>query len=359
MTLTKKLPLAFSVASAIALACLTVYQSGLISDIRNQLTRTIDKLTKTTDALEAEMVINQQLEQELTVYRDSVNLLNQVIENLNAKITRLKNNVHQLNSQLQSKEDKVMTLTKEIGRLKAKSNVDEQKIAGFEQNRDDILKKMEILDRERTAAIEEAEKLRRQLSAKTENVTQMEQNISTIESNITAPPPPKAEMRMPPVQTAIENDKVTNQTQKRLTSIVSNTKVNFHKIVLRNKENGKDLSKVQSDWKFSFLDFDLENQDAKTIFEEQFLVQLYDIDNAKVVPMNEYNPLYPESKQGAIGYIFRYEGQPLSIRYFNSQKKESSNYAVRLFYYANNGIVYPLRNGTVQLVQNGEVVAGQ
>jgi uncharacterized small protein (DUF1192 family) len=358
MNLTKRLPLALSIASALVLACFVVYQSGLISDIRNELTWTKSKLIKTTDALEAEMVKNEHLEQELTLLRDSVNLLNHVIEDLNAKITVLKKNVRQLNGQLQRKEDKVVALTKEIGRLKSKSSADERKIADQEKNRDVILRQMETLDRERVIAIEEAKNLKARLSASTENVTQMEQNISTIESEISTPPAPKAKLRMPPAQTGVEHDKITLQPQKSLTGIVSNTTVNFHKIALRNKENGKDLKKVKSNWKFSFLDFELENQNPGAIFEEQFLIQLYDLDSGKVVPMNEYNPEFPDSRQGAIGYIFRYEGQPLSIRYFNSQKKESSNYAARLFYYKKD-MVYPLRNGTIQLVRNGEVVAGQ
>ncbi|TAK45395.1 MAG: hypothetical protein EPO28_03770 [Saprospiraceae bacterium] len=354
----KKLPLALSIAGAIALACLTVYQSGLISDIRNELTKTINKLTKTTEALEAEMVINQQLELELTVYQDSVNLLNSVIGDLNAKISNLKKNVRQLSSQLQSMEDKVAALTKEIERLKSKSSADEQMIATLEKNRDGILKQMEEMDRERTTVNMEATQLKNQLSAETGNVTKLKQSIDEIETEIATHPAPKTELRTPPAQTGVENDNITFSPQRRLTSIVSNTSVNFHKIVLRNKENGKDLSKVQSDWKYSFFDFDLENQDPEAILDEQFLIQLYDLDNAKVVPMNEYNPEYPESKQGAIGYIFRYEGQPLSIRYFNSQNKEGSNFDVRLFYYKND-MAYPLRNGTVQLVRNGQVVAGK
>ncbi|MFQ5446550.1 MAG: hypothetical protein ACE5FF_06420, partial [Saprospiraceae bacterium] len=251
MNLTKRLPLALSIASAIALACLTVYQSGLISDIKNELTWTITKLTKTTEALQAEMVKNEQLEQELAVYKDSVNLLNRVIEDLNAKITGLKNNVRQLNGQLKKKEDKVVALTTEIGRLRNKSRIDEQRIKELEKTRDDMLLEMEKLDHERMAAANEAKKLKNQLGNNEQSKTRVEDNIARISKTIAAHPAPKTELRVPPAQTGIEYDKITQRPQKKLTSIVTNTKVNFHNIVLRNKEHGKDLSKVKSGWKYT------------------------------------------------------------------------------------------------------------
>ncbi len=359
MNLTKRLPLALSIASAIALACLTVYQSGLISDITKQLTWTKDKLTKTTDALEAEMGINQQLEQELTVYQDSVNLMNQVIKDLNGKITGLKNNVRRLNSQLKRSEDKVVALTKEIGRLKSKSSVDEQKIAALEKKRDAILHQMEINDRQRMEDKKEQARLNNRLSDETSAVSEMKDNILDIESDIsTSLSSSGGELGTEQVRPVEEKTKVILKPQMRLTSIVSNTTVNFNKIVLRNKEYGKDLNKIKSGWKFSFLDFDLLNQDAGAIIDQQFLIQIYDLDNQKVVPINEYNPEYPDSQQGAIGYIFRYEGQPMSIRYFNSQRKEGSNFDVRLFYYKDN-MVYQLRNGIIPLVRGGYVVTGK
>ena len=145
--------------------------------------------------------------------------------------------------------------------------------------------------------------------------------------------------------------------QKRLANIVTNTKVNFESISLRNKENSNDLKKIKNDgWRYTFIDFSLENPEANALRDEYFLIQIFDLDNNQVVPMNEYNPGFPDSPQGSTGYLFQHTGKPVSVRYINTQLKQGSNYQVRLFYYKDK-MVFPLRNGIQDIVKNGEVVA--
>ncbi|MBK8563823.1 MAG: hypothetical protein IPN76_10910 [Saprospiraceae bacterium] len=143
--------------------------------------------------------------------------------------------------------------------------------------------------------------------------------------------------------------------QERLNNIVQNTSVNFKGISLRNRDGENELKRIKSDeWRYTFVDFDLSNVNQEAIMDEQFILQLYDLDNKVVVPFNEKNPAFPNSEMGAMGYKFKYEGKPVSVRYINTQPKEGSNYELRLVY-PKNGVVFTLVNGMKRIVEEGKV----
>ncbi len=60
---------------------------------------------------------------------------------------------------------------------------------------------------------------------------------------------------------------------------------------------------------------------------------------------------------GAIGYKFKYNGNPVSVRYINTQPKEGSNYEIRLVY-LKNGLTFKLTNGAKTIVEAGKVTVG-
>ena len=86
-----------------------------------------------------------------------------------------------------------------------------------------------------------------------------------------------------------------------------------------------------------------------------FILQLFDVDKNQVVPFNEQNNIYPDSDLGAVGFKFQYAGRPVLIRYYNYQEKQSANYEIRLVY-LNKNMAIPLKNGTLKIVQDGDVI---
>ncbi len=131
----------------------------------------------------------------------------------------------------------------------------------------------------------------------------------------------------------------------------------FSAFSLRNREAGNELKSVkknENDWRYTFIDFDLDNTDSEAIMDEYFVLQVFDLDNNAVVPFNEKNMAFPNSEMGAIGYKFKYDGKPVSVRYINTQSKEGGNYEIRLVY-LKNGLTFELANGKKKIVEAGKV----
>ena len=361
--MTKRLPLIFSVASAVSLVFLTAYQSGLINDLRLNLRSTLNQLTKVELSLEEEMVKNEALQQEVLVLQDSVNLLSMTVNELNAKVAGLQKVIAQLNHNIQKKADKISSLTKEINKLQDKNQGNQERIDALTIERKKLLDQIVELDRKRIPIIEEKVESEQKALQQSSQKQKVESIIDQKQNATLSAPTPKinqAPGTAPSSNAEIPNgmsEQIKMSQQKRLANIVTNKKVNFESISLRNKENSNDLKKIKNDgWRYTFIDFSLENPEANALRDEYFLIQIFDLDNNQVVPMNEYNPGFPDSPQGSTGYLFQHTGKPVSVRYINTQLKQGSNYQVRLFYYKDK-MVFPLRNGIQDIVKNGEVVA--
>jgi predicted RNase H-like nuclease (RuvC/YqgF family) len=347
MLLTKRLPLIVSLTSALTLACLTVYQSDVINDLRNLLQTTNEKLVETRGQLEIEVQKNEDLERQVLVLNDSISLLNARIEDFKVEINRLKSKVKQLNGRIQQQEDKVKQLTEAINKLKADNSEKSAQVAKLEEERNKLLISMEAADKVRIEMQEEINRLRAQLGLASEQAEATESRLDEIRPAIKEEPAPP--------MTGIEDEKVEHAPQKKLASILGFTEVQFGEIVVKEDQNGPALKRAGNNWQYVMLNFALNHQDPEVLVGEEFLVQVYDLDQHKVVPFNEFNPEYPDSPVGNKGYSFVYQGQPVGIKYFNSQKKESKNYELRLYYYK-DGMIYQLRNNRVKIIERGKVV---
>lgn len=336
-----------SLTSALTLACLTVYQSDVINDLRNLLQATNEKLVKTSGQLEIEVQKNEDLERQVLMLNDSISLLNARIEDFKVEINRLKSKVQQLNSRIQQQEDKVKQLTAAIDKLKADNAGKSTRIAQLEQERNQLLISMETADKERMKMQEEISKLRGELGMTNTQAAETESKLNEVKQSLTTEPAPP--------MTGIEDEKVEHAPQKKLASILGFTEVQFGEIVVKEDQNGPALKRAGNNWQYVMLNFVLNHQDPEVLVGEEFLVQVYDLDQHKVVPFNEFNPEFPDSPIGNKGYSFVYQGQPVGIRYFNSQKKESKNYELRLYYYK-DGMIYQLRNNRLKIIDRGKVV---
>ena len=374
-SMTKKLPLIVSISTAASLALLAIYQSDVISDLKEVLSINKKKLTLTEQALHQEMETTESLRKDIAVLNDSIYILNLTISNLNEQVEEQLSIIKNLNTSLKKQENKVAQLTREINQLEANARQNENKIKVLSSERDSILTRMAEDDRRRIAAMneqrqkeqEQADKnnrlldLHSKMDGKKEKLDARMQDKQD-ESPMQAPEPiinqapgttgtsPSANEEMSMI--------IKNRQQERLNNILTQTKVHFSGISLRNRENSNELKKIKDNgngWRYTFIDFDLSNTDKEAIMDETFIIQIYDLDKNVVVPFNERNNSFPNSDQGAIGYKFKYDGKPVSIKYVNTQQKEGENFEIRLIYFKNE-LTFNVVNGRKKIVENSQVI---
>lgn len=373
-SMTKKIPLIIA-ASAItlALSAVILYQGGYISELKQTILNKDKKIVLISQQLEEQVSISEELEAKLQVYKDSVNILQMENHALHSKIETLKGTISKLNQIIQKQDDQVVKLTAEINRLRESGGNYVSKIKDLERQRDDLLKKMEEEDRKRIALIEskkQSETIKIDNNGKIEALNnEVREELNRIDSAPIVPVPPTinqspseptlSETGGPKVSEEMQSA-IKSRQQERLANIITKTNVKFSTVSLRNREGGNELKKVkkdENDWRYTYIDFDLENTDKEAIIDETFVIQVYDLDNNQVVPFNEKNLAFPNSEMGAIGYKFKYNGNPVSVRYINTQPKEGSNYEIRLVY-LKNGLTFKLTNGAKTIVEAGKVTVG-
>lgn len=364
----KKLPMVVAIATALSLSFATIHQSGVIQGLKQRLGLAEEKLERTENALQAERELTKILSEEKAVLEDSITGLNLHIDELNIKIAEQKETIRYQNKKIKKLEDNVSGLTTQINELKKKGSVAASKIKKLEEERNRALLEMETLDRERSKHVEARNKAERKKRTETKKLNSATNKKKEIQSRIDNPTPksqPKKEKVNSSVDTPSKpmktvrdevSSEVKTREQERIRKILTGTSVNFIDFSLHMKNNGKPLDKLKKDgWKSTIFKVDLNNATPEVIVDEDFIVQVFDLDNNKVVPVNEANTKYPDSNQGALGYKFSYEGTAMTINYFNSQKKTGSNFELRLFY-SKNGVLFPLKDGTMRIVKNGKVM---
>ncbi|MEO1263137.1 MAG: hypothetical protein AAFZ15_30285 [Bacteroidota bacterium] len=359
--------------SALALTATTAFivQTDAYADLKidfNLLTKENDLHKK---QLKEQAQIIQQLGEEIRVKDDSIATLNVRVEYLLAETNKLKGKIRVLDQRMQQMHEKVEGLTKAISILEKGKSADFNKINELAKERNELLKQMELKDRER-----ESEKIR--LNSKQKDIASKKRSKKELEAQRTQQNEElkklnlkvQSELKDPPADVPVEPNMAAQQSieaqkeeiikarkQARMREIVMNTKIEYRTISLKADKDGKELNRLKADgWRYTEIEFDLINPDQEAIFDEDFIIQIFDVDNQKVVPFNESNPGFPDSQIGSTGMQFNYQGQPMQITYFNSQKKTSKNYDIR-FYYAGKGFLLPIPSGQTRIVEEGTVAA--
>ena len=360
--------------SALALTASTgfIVQTDAYTDLKIDFNLLLKENDKNIRQIQEQAITIQQLGEEIKVKDDSILTLNIKVEQLHEETTKLKGKIRTLDQKMRQMLEKVAGLSKTISILEKGKSTDYNKIHALTKERNELLKQMELKDRER-----EQEKIR--LNKKREDVAanrnakkdlenqrrKQRDELKKLNENAPAEPakePMAAAHETPPVaaQQSIEAQKdeiIKARKQARMREIVMNTKIDYRSISLRSEKEGKDLDKMKNDkWRYTLIEFDLQNPDQNAIFDEEFILQIFDVDSQKVVPFNESNPGFPNSQVGATGLQFTYEGKPMKVTYFNSQKKTGKNYDIRL-YYAGKGFLLPIPSGQNRIVAEGTVAA--
>lgn len=368
--MTKKIPAITAItATALLLIGVIAHQSGTISDLRRLLSDSNSKLIEARNEKEEALAANVSLQSQVSTLKDSIAVLNLEIEALGTRIEEQDAVIKELDRSIQQQADRIGQLTKEINRLRESVSNNNNKIKDLEAERLRLLDEVQLVDQLRSEL--KTMKERDQALQKSKEEKQEQMNAGPVSPTETADPQPvvlpspEVSINQPPGKKPAPNTQIIpndmeatirTKQQEELKNVLTKTTVKFSEIALKQKEGGHDLRKIKADgWKYAFIDLDLDNLDPDALINKFFLLQVYDLDNQVVVPYNERNPNFPESDQGAAGFLFRYEGKPISIRYINTQKKESDNYEIRLLH-VRNDITFPIVNGKKTIVSAGEVV---
>ncbi|MBK9014792.1 MAG: hypothetical protein IPM82_12345 [Saprospiraceae bacterium] len=357
-----------SAVVALTLVAVILYQGGFITELKQTLATKDKKLVFVSQQLVEQRLLTTELQTELQLYKDSVAVLQTENQRLHAKIGELKSTISKLNKIVQKHDDKVVELTAEINRLKEGGKKNAEKVKELEQKREELLTKMETIDKERIALLEDKRQNEQTKKVNDDKIVSLDkvaqEKIDQVADQVPQTAPAPIINQSPSEPLIATGPKVSEELQaaivsrkqERLANIMAKTEVKFSSISLRNREGGNELKKIKSEdnWRYTFIDFDLDNVDKESIMDETFIIQVYDLDNNVVVPFNEKNLQFPNSEMGAIGYKFKYDGKPVSVRYLNTQPKEGRNYELRLIYFKND-LTFKLANGTKRIVEDGKV----
>ena len=323
--MTKALPAIIATVLISGISIFAFMQSGTIQDQGKKIKDQSEEIIDLKDEVQTEkeayafIAMDRDYWQELAILRaDSIQLLQTEMKELKSTIRRYKKKLRSYESQLKDYELKYDALKSEIAELVRLEDIDRATIASLE--------------------VDKAE-LRKQIA----NLTIQKEEV------VIAKEETEAELL---------DRKVSEARFKRITDLVNNTSVRFNKVVLSKDRFGKSISKIKrenSKWKYTIIEFFLDNQDLKLLLDEEFIVKIVDSDTGEILSYIESNPNFPDSQIDSKGVNFKYDGNMVEVSYFNNQKKSGDNYEIQIFYIS-EGEEYLLLNGAKTFIKNRKVI---
>ncbi|MEY3052630.1 MAG: hypothetical protein RLY31_2415 [Bacteroidota bacterium] len=358
MNITRKLRNITLLAAGVAAAATMVHQTDMVRQLKHRLAGETDRADQATRELAVKNAMVEDLNTDNLRLRDSLEVLHLEIARQAETIATQQSRIDRLGKVIGDLESKVKSLSAEITRLEKTGQERLTKIGKLEQERNQLLAKMQELDqariradREREAALRKQEKDAAALAA----LQAPARNSPPKTPVLPTPPQPTASPVPKPAPAANNGPAISNDQQERLFLVNTQTKAAYRDIALRRRENGSNMSRLDlRNWQYTLISLDLQHPQPELLEGEVFMIQLLDLDNMLVIPMNEHNPEFPDSKTSNAGYRFRYRGKPLTVRYFNNQQKLGSNYEIRLFHVRDNHI-FPMPQCARRIVENGSV----
>ncbi len=132
-------------------------------------------------------------------------------------------------------------------------------------------------------------------------------------------------------------------------SMIENTNVSYNYIACRNDRYGrkvKRLKKEAKNWKYTFIQFNLENENINLLLNKEFRLRVISTD------LNTYVNFHTDtSRNTASHYDFTYEGEPIKVSIFNKDVKGTS-FDIQMFYLV-DGEEYLLEDDQKQLFLEG------
>ena len=113
-------------------------------------------------------------------------------------------------------------------------------------------------------------------------------------------------------------------------SLIENTKVVYNYIACRNDRYGRKIKKLKSgarNWKYTFLQFNLEAENVNLLLDKQFRMRVLSTD------LNTYiNFTTDKQAKAASWYDFNYEGEPVKISLYNENNIKGKSFDIQIFH---------------------------
>ena len=323
--MTKALPAIIATVLISGMSIFAFMQSGTIQDqgktIKDQSEEIIDLKDEVQAEIEAQEFIKMDRDywQELAILRaDSIQLLQTEMKELKSAVRKYKKQLKSFKAQIAESEQKYAELKSQISELVRLDEIDRATIASLE--------------------VDKAE-LRQQIA----NLTIQKEEVTIAKEETEA---------------ELLDRKVSEARFKRITDLVNNTSVRFNKVHLSKDRLGKPINRIKrenSKWKYTIIEFFLDNQDLKLLLDEEFIVKIVNSDTGEILSYIESNPNFPDSEFDSKGVKFKYDGNMVEVSYFNNQQKIGENYEIQIFYIS-EGEEYLLLNGAKPFIKNKKVI---
>ena len=113
-------------------------------------------------------------------------------------------------------------------------------------------------------------------------------------------------------------------------SLIENTKVVYNYIACRNDRYGRKIKKLKSgarNWKYTFLQFNLEAENVNLLLDKQFRMRVLSTD------LNTYvNFTTDKQAKAASWFDFNYEGEPVKISFYNENNIKGKSFDIQIFH---------------------------
>ncbi len=147
-------------------------------------------------------------------------------------------------------------------------------------------------------------------------------------------------------------NKMTN-----LKNIMDKTIVDYRGISVKSERDGDNLNKLKKDgrnWKYTVINFDLQNAVPALLLDSEFEWRIVDMDNGEAISFIESNKMYPNGKD-ARSLTFSYPGYAQETVFINTQAKEGSSYELKL-YYIEEGQAYYVNGSSRPIIFDKNVI---
>lgn len=139
-------------------------------------------------------------------------------------------------------------------------------------------------------------------------------------------------------------------------SLIENTKVIYNYIACRNDRYGRKIKKLKNgakNWKYTFLQFNLETENVNLLLEKQFRMRILATD------LNNYVNFTTDKQPKASSYYdFEYEGEPVKISFYNEKNIKGSSFDIQIFHIV-DGEEYLLEDFQKTIFEDGMQAIGE
>jgi chromosome segregation ATPase len=324
--MTKSLTIIISLVLLVSLGIFSAIQVKKLNNTKTHLSEQLKNINNLENTIESEKEdnilltqLNNDLQDENQILRDSIIKLNEIIYGLRKKVQRQDDLIAKLQGKVDYLQSYYDQMKKDIAVLSRKENIDQEAILTIES---------------------EKAKIKEQV-----NNLQSEQNdVIAVKS--------EAE--------SLIQDKIESEDRfRKIVDVVNNTRINFQEIQIKMNPTGNPVTRLITDgknWKYTTINFFMNHEDAKVLLDEEFLVKIIDMDYQEEIKLEEVNPMLEEEIEEKIGAPFYFDGNLVEIGHNNSNLKRGKNFEVQVFYKSDDGEEYLLLDGVKQFIRDGNIV---